>query len=947
MLAQIEAGWADQIADVLDEKQVDAVEIQPMERLVDQMRVEMASAAGGDLDRRDTLGADAFGVVLGFEIALDHRDAQLLSERFDGCLKQTGLAGTGRGHEVQRQDAMVIEMFAVVGGLMVVLGQQSLEYRDGGPAIGGLGMVPIALDQMFVTGCDVAAAGIAHFYQSLPAKMAVYVIPASRVSPFMGLVDGSIQVSRYPAAHCWSFAVILGRLHAAIGEPNFEYQTSISSFCHVFRTCTIRRNMNPIDLLRPLWRALPIDIHWRQRIKHFLLQGPLARLGSRRMAVLDAPAWDGDWSVLLPPLDAPADRLLVIDWKPPTPDLDSGSYRLRLILDLLLESGFAVDFIGDREAESPDYAEVLRELGIRTLVGQSAALDHLAVQGHRYSQVWISRPEVAEVYLASVRALAPQALVIYDTVDLHWVRFERGAAFASDPTELLERAHQYRRLELANARAADRVIAITADERARLLQEDPGLDVRVLPNVHPVVDKAAPPSARRDLFFIGGFQHEPNVDAMLYFAAEILPLVRAELPEVRLRIVGSHMPESIRQLDSPAIEAVGYVAEVESCFAQARLFVAPLRHGAGMKGKIGQSLSQGLPVVTTAIGAEGMGLTHEREALIADDPRAFAAAVVRLYRDDALWSRLSEAGLTLMRACYSGPVVAEQLRALLTEPVASPGSGQSVSITDRTAKGTPHTARRPPCETDRRVLILGIYLPGIANHAATLSRELLGARDWEVDLRWASVGACSASAPLDPELEALTRWHSRERVPKFVLLNRLLAEIEIERYRYLLVVDDDIELPPGFLDRFLAIQEVRDFTLAQPARTHDSYTDHQFVNQLMGVESRCTRFVEIGPLFSLRRDGFASLLPFDEDAPMGWGLDFVWPVVLEHHGRRLGIVDATPVRHALRKPVSTYDYTETQTAMQVFLARRSHLTLSEACIAGQTYPLTGPAAIVP
>ncbi|MTW21269.1 glycosyltransferase [Allochromatium palmeri] len=705
--------------------------------------------------------------------------------------------------------------------------------------------------------------------------------------------------------------------------------------------------MNPIDLLRPLWRALPIDLHWRQRIKHFLLQGPLARLGSRQMAVLDAPAWDGDWSVLRPPLDAPADRLLVIDWKPPTPDLDSGSYRLRLILDLLLESGVAIDFIGDREAEHPDYAEALRARGITTLVGQSAALDHLAAQGHRYRQVWISRPEVAEVYLAPVRAHASQATVIYDTVDLHWVRFERGAAFASDPTELLERARHYRRLELANARAADRVIAITEDERARLLQEDPRLDVRVLPNVHPVVDRAAPLSARRDLFFIGGFQHEPNVDAMHYFAAEILPLVRAELPAVRLRIVGSHMPESVRQLDSPAIEAVGYAPEAEPYFAQARIFVAPLRHGAGMKGKIGQSLSQGLPVVTTSIGAEGLGLTHEDEALIADDPVEFAAAVVRLYRDEALWSHLSEAGLALMRACYSVPVVAARLRDLLTEPapepVASPQSDPSVSSTE------PHAASLPPRETDRRVLILGIYLPEIANHAATLSRELLGSHDWEVDLRWASVSVSTSTsksnAPTDPELEALTRLHSPERVPKFELLNRLLAEVEIERYRYLLVVDDDIELPPGFLDRFLAIQETRDFTLAQPARTHDSYTDHQFVNQLLGVESRRTRFVEIGPLFSLRRDGFASLLPFDEDAPMGWGLDFVWPVVLERHNQRLGIVDATPMRHALRKPVSTYDYTQTQTAMQAFLDRQPHLTLSEACIAGQTYPLTGPAAI--
>lgn len=705
--------------------------------------------------------------------------------------------------------------------------------------------------------------------------------------------------------------------------------------------------MNLIDLLRPLWRALPLDLPQRQRFKHFLLHGPFARLNPQQLAVLDAPAWDGEWRVLLPPLDEPADRLLVIDWKPPTPDLDSGSYRLCLILELLLAAGFKVDFIGDREAENPGYAEALRARGIMTLVGQSAALDHLAVQGHRYSQIWISRPEVAEVYLGPVRALASQALVIYDTVDLHWVRFERGAAFAPDPTELLERADRYRRLELANARAADRVIAITDDERARLLQEDPRLDVRVLPNIHPVADQAAPLSLRHDLFFIGGFQHEPNIDAMQHFASEILPLVRAELPEVRLCIVGSHMPESIRALDSPAIEVVGYVPAAEPFFARARIFIAPLRHGAGMKGKIGQSLSQGLPVVTTTIGAEGMGLTHEREALIADDPREFANAIVRLYRDEALWSRLSEAGLALMRARYSKSAVASQLLSLLAKTPESSAVAtieEPALVADQTATNQPRAAILPERETDRRVLILGIYLPGIANHAAALSRELLGSDDWEVDLRWASVGARSASARREAELEALTSLHSVERIPKFVLLNRLLADIERDRYRYLLVVDDDIELPKGFLDRFLAVQEARDFTLAQPARTQDSFTDHQFVNQLPGIESRCTHFVEIGPLVSLRRDGFELLLPFDEDAPMGWGLDFVWPVILERHQRRLGIIDVTPMRHALRKPVTTYDYTQTESAMQAFLARRAHLTLAEACIASQTYPLTDPTA---
>jgi glycosyltransferase involved in cell wall biosynthesis len=707
-----------------------------------------------------------------------------------------------------------------------------------------------------------------------------------------------------------------------------------------------------IDLLKPLWRALPLDIDQRIRVKHFLLHGRFPKFEALHFAAMDMPSWDGEWQVMLPPLDEPADRLLVIDWKPPTPDIDSGSYRLQRILDLLLEAGHSVDFIGDREAEHPRYAEALRERGITTLIGPSAALEHLENYGHRYAQVWISRPEVAETYLAPVHFLASQALVIYDTVDLHWVRFERGAAFESDPAMQLERARQYRGLELSNARAADRVIAITENERRRLLLEDPALDVRVLPNIHSVTEQVPGLEARRDLLFVGGFQHQPNVDAMLYFAREILPRVRAEIPDMSLRIVGSHMPESIRGLDAPGIEAVGYVADIEPCFARARVFVAPLRHGAGMKGKIGQSLSQGLPVVTTGIGAEGMGLTDGNEALIADDPDRFAEAVVRLYRNEALWSHMSAAGLALMRERYSSAAVSGQLESILAPAPASDRTASTESAVETeepAASGPIERSPLPPPASDRRVLVLGVYLPGTANHAAEISSELLGSRHWEVDLQWASVGTAAPEVPLDPALNDLTQLKSAERVPKFELLNRLIAPVDLESYRYLIVVDDDIELPDGFVDRYLAIQEARNFTLAQPARTHDSYTDHQFVNQLMGVESRRTRFVEIGPVFSLRRDGFEILLPFDEEAPMGWGLDFVWPVILEQQDRRLGIIDAMPVRHALRKPVSTYNYAKTESTMRSFLATRPHLTLAEACIASQSYPFADPPAssIVP
>jgi glycosyltransferase involved in cell wall biosynthesis len=120
-----------------------------------------------------------------------------------------------------------------------------------------------------------------------------------------------------------------------------------------------------------------------------------------------------------------------------------------------------------------------------------------------------------------------------------------------------------------------------------------------------------------------------------------MPLVNQRLPDVALDIIGSHMPDTIKDLGTPLVRPIGYVADAESYFVTSRVFVAPLRFGAGMKGKVGQSMSYGLPVVTTSIGAEGMMLIDGDTALIADTPEAFARAIVTLYTDEVRWRRIA------------------------------------------------------------------------------------------------------------------------------------------------------------------------------------------------------------------------------------------------------------------------------------------------------------------
>jgi glycosyltransferase involved in cell wall biosynthesis len=148
---------------------------------------------------------------------------------------------------------------------------------------------------------------------------------------------------------------------------------------------------------------------------------------------------------------------------------------------------------------------------------------------------------------------------------------------------------------------------------------------------------------------------------------DIFPLVRRALPGVKLYVVGDGVTPEIAAYASAEVEVLGYVPDVEPFFRNCRLMVVPLRYGAGIKGKLGESLSYGLPVVTTSIGAEGFGLTGGVEALIADEPREFAAAVVRAYEREDLWEQLSERGHRHIEKHFTPEAIAEVVNSSVRE----------------------------------------------------------------------------------------------------------------------------------------------------------------------------------------------------------------------------------------------------------------------------------------
>lgn len=220
--------------------------------------------------------------------------------------------------------------------------------------------------------------------------------------------------------------------------------------------------------------------------------------------------------------------------------------------------------------------------------------------------------------------------------------------------------------EIREIKNADLSIVISEAEREILSQRLPGANVALVPLVRDFGPfEATPFASRHGLAFIGNYQHPPNVDAVLYFLDQIWPKIASELNDAEFHVVGSYVPSSIEERKSDRVKVHGFIEDLDAFLAKVRLTVAPLRFGAGLKGKVASSLAQGVPGVLTSIAAEGMGLQNGQDVLIADDPHAFADEVIRLYQDPLLWEAIAASGAKSVRKNFSLKVSQDAYAALL------------------------------------------------------------------------------------------------------------------------------------------------------------------------------------------------------------------------------------------------------------------------------------------
>ena len=346
-------------------------------------------------------------------------------------------------------------------------------------------------------------------------------------------------------------------------------------------------------------------------------------------------------------------------------DKASGDLRFYTLLKMLTErhavSFCCHDWQRQRDEvginELTRYQNQLEELGIEVMRSSIPA----ALKQGRFEVIWYEFYYAASVTMTEARFWQPNARVVIDTVDVHFHRLFAKARLSKKAQDFAQ-ARATKKAELRVYKDADFVITVTEQDRQILLQQDADIRVEVLPNIHKV--PALMPTHQRlpnSLVFVGGFGHEPNVDAMLFFCTEILPLIRREIPEIHVKIIGGSAPETIRNLSGNHIEVLGYVPDTAPFLESSTISIAPLRFGAGMKGKIGEAMSYGLPVVTTSVGIEGFGLSPEENVLVGDTSEEFAAQIVRLLRDTELYKKLSANGWLFIKQNYSQEAVVEHV----------------------------------------------------------------------------------------------------------------------------------------------------------------------------------------------------------------------------------------------------------------------------------------------
>lgn len=362
-------------------------------------------------------------------------------------------------------------------------------------------------------------------------------------------------------------------------------------------------------------------------------------------------------------------RVLILDVTAPTPNQDAGSVVVVQIIAVFQALGYKVSYLPlDNWLYQPEYIDPLRRQGVECLYAPyELDLDSfMAREGHQFNVVHVFRFEVMRRALATIKKRAPRAKLVFNNQDIHYLRVMRQAE-VEQSTQLRLQAHAIKSAEIKAMNGADLVCTLSQVEK-EMLDQEPNLKrpIAIMPYMIDLPEQGGGVSSdRRDILFLGSYGHSPNKDAAKWLVEEIWPRIRSQLTDARLVLAGANPTPEVLALAAGDIIVPGRVEDLGPLFASARVFVAPLRYGAGVKGKIYSAFGYGVPVVTTSIGAEGMGLIQDAHALIADDAETIAEAILKLASNDPVWLDLAKAARTFVETHHTTKTGAEVMGRLL------------------------------------------------------------------------------------------------------------------------------------------------------------------------------------------------------------------------------------------------------------------------------------------
>lgn len=347
-------------------------------------------------------------------------------------------------------------------------------------------------------------------------------------------------------------------------------------------------------------------------------------------------------------------NVLILEEYIPKPDKDSGSRRFLEIIKILQKNQHRI-ILAVKQLNNEDdvYVNFFRGIGVEVCKDFVNAQDRIVKVKDQVQEalqfvdiVWIFRPTGFDYWYKMIQEKLAGQKIIYDMVDLHYLRMERENEYIAITKDRKKEMKFFRETEYAAMKTTDVVVSIS-DEEKRIVsgQGIQNEKIFTVSNIHePVKTQEVAYSEREGLLFIGGFYHMPNMDAVKFLYENIMPLVWAKDASIKINILGPDFPEEIKQqYNSDRFCILGYQKSVDYWFENSRIFVAPLRYGAGVKGKIGQALEFSLPVVTTEIGAEGMGLVDGVTALVSgNNAEHFADKILELYHNEKLWNALHQ-----------------------------------------------------------------------------------------------------------------------------------------------------------------------------------------------------------------------------------------------------------------------------------------------------------------